>query len=101
MFLTTALKDYIDQLNDLSLSLNDNFTLFTVFKYSLFYILDSTKLFFVYILSFQWLTDFVELPCNFKANYSAIFDGKSVLTTILETKIGPNFSHLQMELYSN
>jgi hypothetical protein len=71
MFLTTALKDYIDQLNDLSLSLNDNFTLFTVFKYSLFYILDSTKLFFVYILSFQWLT-FVEL-CNFKANYSAIF----------------------------
>jgi hypothetical protein len=56
MFLTTALKDYIDQLNDLSLSLNDNFTLFTVFKYSLFYILDSIKLFFVYILSFQWLT---------------------------------------------
>jgi hypothetical protein len=38
-------KDYIDQLNDLSLSLNDNFTLFTVFKYSLFYILDSIKLF--------------------------------------------------------
>jgi hypothetical protein len=38
-------------------------TLFTVFKYSLFYILDSIKLFFVYILSFQWLTtDFVELP---------------------------------------
>ncbi len=91
MFLTTALKDYIDQLNDLSLSLNDNFTLFAVFKYSLFYILDSIKLFFVYILSFQWLTDFVELPCNFKANYSAIFDGKSVLTTMLETKIGPNF----------
>jgi hypothetical protein len=42
----------------------------------------------LFILSFQWLTDFVELPCNFKANYSAIFDGKSVLTTILETKIG-------------
>ena len=91
MFLTTALKDYMDQLNDLSLSLNDNVTLFALFKYSLFYILDSTKLFFVYLLSFQWLTDFVELPCNFKANYSAIFDGKSVLTTILETKIGPNF----------
>lgn len=91
MFLTTALKDYVDQLNDLSLSLTDNFTLFTLFKYSLLYILDSVKFVFVYILSFQWLTDFVELPCNFKANYSAIFDGKSVLTSILETKIGPNF----------
>jgi hypothetical protein len=91
MFLTTALKDYIDQLNDLSLSLDDSFTLFNVFQCSLIYIFNSMKLFFIYILSFQWLTDFIELPCNFKANYSAILNGENVFQTILETKIGPNF----------
>jgi hypothetical protein len=49
---------------------------------------NSMKLFFIYILSFQWLTDFIELPCNFKANYSAILNGENVFQTILET-IGP------------
>jgi hypothetical protein len=36
MFLTTALKDYIDQLNDLSLSLDDSY-FFNVFQCSLIY----------------------------------------------------------------
>jgi hypothetical protein len=49
--LTTALKDYIDQLNDLSLSLDDSFTLFNVFQCSLIYIFNSMKLFFIYIIS--------------------------------------------------
>nr|YP_009538402.1 putative chloroplast RF1 [Capsosiphon fulvescens]AWX64091.1 putative chloroplast RF1 [Capsosiphon fulvescens] len=90
MFFTTALKDYIDQLNDLAFSLNDNFTTFALLKCSFLYVLNSIKVFGIYVLSFTWITDFVELPCNFKATYSALFTGSDVFSTMIETKMGVN-----------
>jgi hypothetical protein len=80
--LTTALKDYIDQLNDLSLSLDDSFA-FNVFQCSLIYIFNSMKLFYLYFI-ISMVNGFIELPCNFKANYSAILNGENVFQTILK-----------------
>nr|YP_636263.1 hypothetical protein RF1 [Tupiella akineta]Q3ZJ04.1 RecName: Full=Uncharacterized membrane protein ycf78; AltName: Full=ycf1 [Tupiella akineta]AAV80685.1 hypothetical protein RF1 [Tupiella akineta] len=89
MFFANALKDYIDQLNDLTILLNDNFTVFTFLKSLIIYLFDSIKFVFIYLVSCKWLTDFIELPCTFKSNYTAILEGKS----ILETNVTPSFFH--------
>nr|YP_010733684.1 hypothetical protein RF1 [Gayralia brasiliensis]YP_010733758.1 hypothetical protein RF1 [Monostroma nitidum]WEG92955.1 hypothetical protein RF1 [Gayralia brasiliensis]WEG93029.1 hypothetical protein RF1 [Monostroma nitidum] len=87
MFFVHALKDYVDQLNDLVLVLNENFTVFTFLKASFLYLIDSIKFVLFYILSCKWLTDFIELPCTFKDNYIAIIEGKN----ILESELNPSF----------
>lgn len=87
MFFATALKDYVDQLNDLALLLNDNFTVFVFLKSLSIYLFNSIKLVLVYIFSCQWLTDFIELPCHFKANYIAILEGNN----LFETNLNPTF----------
>ena len=87
MFFANALKDYVDQLNDLAILLNDNFTVFTFLKSLIIYFFDSIKFFFIYFLSCKWLTDFIELPCTFKSNYIAILEGKN----IFETNVSPSF----------
>jgi len=87
MFFANAFKDYADQLNDLALLFNDNFTVFTFLKFSLAYILDSGKVVLVYIFSGQWLTAFLELPCSLSMNYRAILDK----TSLFETAVNPTF----------
>lgn len=90
MLLTTALKDYLDQVNYLP-SMSDPDSLQKIlFQSSFVYFFNSIKLFFIYLFSFHWLTDFVELPCAFKPNYIAILEGKNVLQNILEANVGPN-----------
>lgn len=87
MFFANALKDYVDQLNDLVLLLNDNFTVFTFFKSLFIYLFDSLKFSFIYLFSCKWLTNFIELPCTFKGNFIAIIEGKN----ILESAVSPSF----------
>lgn len=87
MFFATALKDYVDQLNDLALLLNDNFTFFTFCKSLFLYFFDSLKFVFIYIFSCKWLTDFIELPCSFKSNYIAILEGQN----LFENNVNPSF----------
>lgn len=87
MFFANALKDYVDQLNDLALLLNDNFTVFTFFKSLFIYLFDSLKFSFIYLFSCKWLTNFIELPCTFKGNFIAIIEGKN----ILEATVNPSF----------
>jgi hypothetical protein len=87
MFFATALKDYVDQLNDLALLLNNNFTVLAFLKSLVFYLVNSTKVVLLYIISFQWLTDFIELPCHFNVNYLAILEG----TNLLEKDLNPSF----------
>ena len=87
MFFANALKDYVDQINDLYILLNDNFTVVTVLKSFLLYFFDSIKFLVFYLFSFKWLTDFIELPCTFKINYNAIFSGQNVL----ETNVIPSY----------
>jgi len=65
MFFINALKDYVDHINDILFILNENFNAFIFFKSIFLYIFNSLSIFFIYLLSFKWLTDFVELPANF------------------------------------
>jgi len=89
MLFANALKDYVDQINDLAYLLNDNFTIITFLKSLVLYLGDSIKLVVFYIFSCKWLTDFIELPCRFKANYIAILEGQNLFG--LNSEVNPNF----------
>ena len=91
MFLITTLKDYIDHLNNLYVILNDNFTIFIFLKSFFIFLYQSISLFFVYILSLKWLTDFIEFPAIFKHNYIAILEGKNIFNASLEMQIDKSF----------
>lgn len=86
MFFATALKDYVDQLNEHYVLLNDHFTVVTFLKSFFLYFFDSIKFVGFYILSCKWFTDFIELPCVFQMNYTAILEGNN----ILETNVAPS-----------
>lgn len=90
MFFINALKDYMDHLNDLSIVLNDNFTIFIFFKSFFSYAYNSITVFLTYIISFKWLTDFIELPASFKHNYTAILEGKNIFEKTIETELDKN-----------
>lgn len=90
MLFVNALKDYIDEINYLSSLLDDNFINFIFLKSLVLYLLNSIKLGFLYLISFQWLTDFIELPAAFKQEYAAILEGKNVFSYQLETKLATN-----------
>ena len=91
MFFINALKDYVDHINDILFILNENFNAFIFFKSIFLYIGNSLSIFFIYLLSFKWLTDFVELPANFKHNYIAILEGKNLFETALEIELDKSF----------
>jgi hypothetical protein len=62
MSLVTAIKDYIDLINNVYDSLSDNFTFQHIFQQSFIYIYGSIKYLVYYLVSFQWLRDFCYLP---------------------------------------
>nr|AOC61461.1 hypothetical chloroplast RF1 [Rhexinema sarcinoideum] len=87
MFFANALKDYADQLNDLAVLFHDNFNFFVFFKVFVIYLFNSVKLGLMYIISFQWLTDFIELPCYFKLNFISVLKGEN----LAESYVNPTF----------
>lgn len=91
MFFTNALQDYIQQLYDFSYILNNDLTFWVFFKQLLISLISSIKFVLIYIISFNWLKDFVELPCTFRESYSAIFEGTNIFETILATQLDPSF----------
>ena len=91
MFFINALKDYVDHINDILFILNENFNAFIFFKSIFLYIGNSLSILFIYLLSFKWLTDFIELPANFKHNYIAILEGKNLFETALEIELDKSF----------
>ena len=91
MFFINALKDYVDHINYILFNLNENFTIFIFFKSFFLYIYNSLNLLFIYIVSFKWIHDFIELPANFKHNYIAILEGKNLFETTLEIELDKNF----------
>lgn len=78
MFFANALKDYADQLSSLNVFFLDNSNFFNFFSILFIYLFDSVKLGLMYIISFQWLTNFIELPCYFKWNYISILKGDNL-----------------------
>jgi hypothetical protein len=91
MFFTNALKDYIEQVNNLFILFDGNISFFVIIKSTFLYVLDSFVLVGWYFISFQWLTDFVELPAMYKHHYSAILENRSVLETDLYMILGRDF----------
>ena len=90
MFFINALKDYVDHINYILFNLNENLTIFIFLKSFFLYIYNSLNLLFFYIISFKWITDFLELPANFKHNYIAILEGKNLFETTLEIELDKN-----------
>lgn len=91
MFFTNALKDYIEQLNNIFLLFDGNISFFVLIKSTFLYVLHSFVLVGQYFISFQWLTDFVELPAMYKHHYSAILENRSILETDLYMVLGRDF----------
>lgn len=91
MFFINALKDYVDHINYILFNLNENFTIFIFFKSFFFYIYNSLNLLLIYIISFKWITDFIELPTTFKHNYIAILEGKNLFETALEIELDKQY----------
>lgn len=87
----TSLKDYIDHLNALSFFFENNFNFWLFFKASFLYFYQSLSLLFVYICSFKWLTDFIELPAIFKHNYITVLEGKNIFEASFESELEKSF----------
>ncbi len=62
MSMTTIIKDYVDVLNNLYDSLSTDITLKKVIFETFTYLFETFKICVFYLLSFQWLRDFVYLP---------------------------------------
>lgn len=91
MAFVTSLKDYLDHINYLSFVFEHNFSIWIFFKSLFIYFYKSLSLFFIYIISFKWLTDFIELPVIFKHNYISIIQGKNIFQTSFETELEKSF----------
>lgn len=86
-----AFKDYIDQLNDLAISLSGNVSVFVVFKTAVIYVVKSVGFLFWYLISFRWFTDFSEIPALVKQNYLAIFSFEDILKKTYEVDMDFGF----------
>ena len=62
MSFVTAIKDYIDLLNNVYDSVSGDITLQQLIQQTFLYIFSSIKFLTIYILSFQWLRDLTYLP---------------------------------------
>ena len=97
MSIVTAIKDYIDLLNNVYDSLLDNFTLQHFLQQSFVYISGSIKYLIFYLFSFQWLRDFCYLPLLVPQLSASILKE----TFFLETPKGDFFTFLETPGYLN
>jgi hypothetical protein len=91
MSFATNLKDYMDHINNLSFLFENHFNFWMFFKSIFIYFYQCLSLAFIYIISFKWLTDFIELPAIFKHNYITILDGKNIFEASFETELDKSF----------
>lgn len=81
MSFVTAIRDYVETLNTVSESLNQNLTLTTFAAETAQYILKTVQAGLLYIASFQWIRDFTLLPIVLPQLSTAIFKETFVLET--------------------
>jgi hypothetical protein len=85
--ISTLLKDYLDVLHDMLLIGPEGVFEFVPFlKATLNYFTHSIGLFFYYLVRFNWVRDFMQMPVIFKHNYSVIAQGQNVVRKIYELK---------------
>ena len=74
MSFVTAIKDYIDLLNNVYDSVSGDVTLQQLTQQTFLYIFSSIKFLAVYLLSFQWLRDLAYLPIIIPEISTTIFN---------------------------
>lgn len=81
MSFVNTIRDYVEVLNTISESLDQNFTVTTFFSETALYILKTLQSSLLYIFSFQWIRDFTLLPIVLPQFSTAIFKETFVLET--------------------
>ena len=84
--LSAALKDYVDQLSYLVDT--SSFDVLNFIGTTVSYLFHSLVFIIRYVITFQWLFAFQELPTSFRQNYHMIFQGKNIMQ---EGLLEPNF----------
>lgn len=97
MSFVTAIKDYIDLLNNVYDSVSGDITLQQLIQETFFYIFSSIKFVTVYIISFQWLRDLAYLPILIPQISTQIFNE----TYFLDTPLSTFFTLLETPTYEN
>ena len=97
MSFVTAIKDYIDLLNNVYDSVSGDITLQQLIQQTFLYIFSSIKFLTVYILSFQWLRDLTYLPIIVPQISTAIFKE----AYFLDTPLSNFFTLLETPTYDN
>ena len=62
MFFVSAVKDYLEVLNNITQSVGDSLSFDVIFKSTLIYLATSIKIFVSYIISFEWFRNISYLP---------------------------------------
>ena len=94
-----AVKDYLEFINHLYASLSTEISLQVLLQQSFFYILNSIKFILLYVFSFQWVRDFVQLPIILPKINSALLSENFVLESTFENYSSNIFSFLQSPFY--
>lgn len=81
MSFVNTIRDYIEVLNTISESLDQNLTVTTFFSETALYILKTLQSSLLYIVSFQWIRDFTLLPIVLPQFSTAILKETFVLET--------------------
>lgn len=97
MSFVTAIKDYIDLLNNVYDSVSGDITLQQLTQQTFLYIFSSIKFVVVYIFSFQWLRDLAYLPIIVPQISTTIFKE----TYFLDTPLSNFFTLLETPTYDN
>ena len=97
MSFVTAIKDYIDLLNNVYDSVSGDITLQQLTQQTFLYIFSSIKFLAVYVLSLQWLRDLAYLPIIVPEVSTTIFKE----TYFLDAPLSNFFTLLQAPTYDN
>lgn len=97
MSFVTAIKDYIDLLNNVYDSVSGDVTLQQLTQQTFLYIFSSIKFLAVYLLSFQWLRDLAYLPIIIPEISTTIFKE----SYFLDTPLSNVFTLLEAPTYDN
>lgn len=97
MSMTTIIKDYVDLLNNLYDSFGTDITLKKVIFETFSFFFETFKIFVFYLLSFQWLRDFIYLPLLVPKISNSIFQEDF----FFENPVFNLFNLFQISTYNN
>lgn len=89
MSFVTAIRDYVDFINQSYDSMSIHGNLFFLFQHTLLYLFESLKYCLFYLLSFRWITDVIYLPHLEPPLSMALLREQCVFLDILETVLRP------------